>query len=220
MMRIWQAKKELVITSPYMIPGRKGLESIEKLRQQDIKVTVMTNSLAATDEPLVHTGYSRYRYDMLLAGVDIYELSPSLTQRSKRLGTFGQSLGRLHSKTVDHRQRNGVHRIDESRSALAGDEHRNGHVLRQPAARERTAAGHQHHEAAKRVSACGCNPTGRAFSGWRPTATRRSCWVSSPNRPRCCGCTTSSSACSFRSSCSERAQARASSARIASMTAL
>ena len=100
MMRIWEAKKELVITSPYMIPGRKGLESIEKLRQQDIKVTVMTNSLAATDEPLVHTGYSRYRYDMLLAGVDIYELSPSLTQRSKRLGTFGQSLGRLHSKTV------------------------------------------------------------------------------------------------------------------------
>jgi len=100
MKRIWEAKKELVITSPYMIPGRKGLESIEKLRQQDIKVTVMTNSLAATDEPLVHTGYSRYRYDMLLAGVDIYELSPSLTQRSKRLGTFGTSLGRLHSKTV------------------------------------------------------------------------------------------------------------------------
>jgi len=100
MTRIWEAKKELVITSPYMIPGRKGVESIEKLRQQDVKVTVMTNSLAATDEPLVHTGYSRYRYDMLLAGVDIYELSPSLTQRSKRLGTFGTSLGRLHSKTV------------------------------------------------------------------------------------------------------------------------
>jgi cardiolipin synthase C len=100
MNRIWQAKKELVISSPYMIPGRKGLESIEKLRNQDIKVTVMTNSLAATDEPLVHTGYSRYRYDMLLAGVDIYELSPSLTRSSKRLGAFGKSLGRLHSKTV------------------------------------------------------------------------------------------------------------------------
>ncbi len=100
MMRIWQAKKDLVITSPYMIPGRRGLQAIEDLRQREVKVTVMTNSLAATDEPLVHTGYSRYRYDMLLAGVDIYELSPSLTQRSKRLGTFGQSLGRLHSKTV------------------------------------------------------------------------------------------------------------------------
>jgi len=60
----------------------------------------MTNSLAATDEPLVHNGYSRYRTAMLKAGVELYEISPTRTQATKRLGLFGNSLGRLHAKTV------------------------------------------------------------------------------------------------------------------------
>ena len=68
--------------------------------KQKVKVTVITNSLAATDEPLVHTGYSRYRTRMLQAGVDLYELSPTRTQQTKRLGMFGSSLGRLHAKTA------------------------------------------------------------------------------------------------------------------------
>jgi putative cardiolipin synthase len=37
---------------------------------------------------------------MLRAGVDLYELSPTLTQSTKRLGMFGKSLGRLHAKTA------------------------------------------------------------------------------------------------------------------------
>ena len=69
-------------------------------RGRDVKVTVVTNSLAATDEPLVHNGYSHYRRDMLEAGVDVYELSPTRTRQSKRLGMFGASLGRLHAKTA------------------------------------------------------------------------------------------------------------------------
>ena len=100
MMSIWRAKSELVITSPYMIPGKHGLEAFRSLRKQDVKVKVLTNSLAATDEPLVHTGYSRYRYDMLQMGIDMYELSPGRTKRSKRLGFGLSSHGRLHAKTA------------------------------------------------------------------------------------------------------------------------
>ncbi len=100
MMQVWQAKSELVITSPYMIPGQDGVASFEILHKNNVKVTVVTNSLAATDEPLVHNGYSKYRPDMLRAGVDLYELSPTLTQNTKRLGMFGKSLGRLHAKTA------------------------------------------------------------------------------------------------------------------------
>ena len=37
------------------------MQSFENLEKDKVKVTVITNSLAATDEPLVHTGYSRYR---------------------------------------------------------------------------------------------------------------------------------------------------------------
>ena len=104
MMEVWQAKNDLVLTSPYMIPGELGMQSFANLQREKVKVTVITNSLAATDEPLVHTGYSRYRERMLEAGVDLYELSPTRAQHTKRLGTFGSSLGRLHAKTavIDH----------------------------------------------------------------------------------------------------------------------
>ncbi|HEY4958391.1 MAG TPA: phospholipase D-like domain-containing protein, partial [Caldimonas sp.] len=100
MMQVWQAKSDLVLTSPYMIPGETGMQSFRNLEKGNVKVTVITNSLAATDEPLVHTGYSRYRTRMLQAGVDLYELSPTRTQHTKRLGMFGASLGRLHAKTA------------------------------------------------------------------------------------------------------------------------
>jgi putative cardiolipin synthase len=72
MMQVWMAKSDLVLTSPYMIPGETGMESFRNLERDKVKVTVITNSLAATDEPLVHTGYSRYRARMLEAGVDLY----------------------------------------------------------------------------------------------------------------------------------------------------
>ena len=100
MMTIWRASGDLVLTSPYLIPGDKGVQSIDDLRKKGVKVTIVTNSLAATDEPLVHFGYARYRTAMLKAGVDLYELSPTRAQRTKRLGLFGKSLGRLHAKTA------------------------------------------------------------------------------------------------------------------------
>ena len=105
MMTLWRAERELVITSPYLIPGRMGIESIVTLRKAGVKVTILTNSLAATDEPLVHVGYARYRHAMLDSGVDLYELSPSRTRHAQRLGLFGSSTGRLHAKTavVDRR---------------------------------------------------------------------------------------------------------------------
>ena len=100
MTAIWQARDELVVTSPYLIPGERGMKIFDVMRDRGVKVVVMTNSLAATDEPLVHNGYSRYRRPMLERGVELYELSPTRARETKRLGAFGQSLGRLHAKTA------------------------------------------------------------------------------------------------------------------------
>lgn len=100
MQLIWRAKDELVITSPYLIPGERGLTLFKNLLSNKVDVTLVTNSLAATDEPLVHTGYSRYRRPLLAAGADLYELSPTRAQKTQRLGVFGKSLGRLHAKTA------------------------------------------------------------------------------------------------------------------------
>lgn len=100
LMKIWTASEEVIITSPYLIPGPLGISAFEALGQRRVKVTVLTNSLAATDEPLVHTGYARYRPQLLAAGVELYELSPSRSQRETRLGLLGSSTGRLHAKTA------------------------------------------------------------------------------------------------------------------------
>ena len=100
LMKIWTADREVTITSPYLIPGPLGIAAFEALGRKRVLVTVLTNSLAATDEPAVHTGYVRYRPQLIDAGVELYELSPTRTQKGTRLGLFGSSLGRLHAKTA------------------------------------------------------------------------------------------------------------------------
>jgi putative cardiolipin synthase len=70
------------------------------VRGRGVAVKVLTNSLAATDEPLVHLGYRKYRPAMLRLGIDLYELSPLRLQRASRLGMFASTQGRLHAKTV------------------------------------------------------------------------------------------------------------------------
>jgi putative cardiolipin synthase len=92
------AQQEVVASSPYFVPGAKGMRFLKQLRDRGVKVTVMTNSLGSTDEPIVHTGYSRYREQMLADGINLYELSTSRVKGNKRPFLFGKSLGRLHAK--------------------------------------------------------------------------------------------------------------------------
>lgn len=93
------AEREVLIVSPYLVPGRNGMEMFRSARERHVRFRVLTNSLAATDEPLVHIGYRRYRTDMLRLGVELYELSPAGAHKSRRLQMFN-SRGRLHSKTA------------------------------------------------------------------------------------------------------------------------
>ena len=95
-----RARTELVASSPYFVPGVRGMEFLTALREKGVRISVMTNSLGATDEPVVHLGYSRYREEMLRAGIELYELSSQRVKHNKRLFYFGESLGRLHAKLV------------------------------------------------------------------------------------------------------------------------
>lgn len=94
------ARSVVTLVSPYLIPGDSGLEVMREIRERGVEVTLITNSLASTDEPLVHTAYRRYRTRMLRLGVELYELSSARTRRSIRLGLFGSSVGRLHAKAA------------------------------------------------------------------------------------------------------------------------
>jgi putative cardiolipin synthase len=96
-----RARKQVVITSPYLIPGPTGMETLRhSIETYHVKYTLVTNSLAATDEPVVHTGYRRYRPEMLALGVNLYELSPLRVSRSLRFGRFSTAIGRLHAKSA------------------------------------------------------------------------------------------------------------------------
>jgi cardiolipin synthase C len=98
--RVMESKSEVVISSPYLIPGSTGVQAFGDLRKRNVKVTILTNSFAANDVPLAHTGYARYRVELLRTGIDIYELSPTRIRHNERLMLPGASLGRLHAKTA------------------------------------------------------------------------------------------------------------------------
>jgi len=92
------ASHEVKIASPYFIPGTRGMAMMKAAIARGGRITVVTNSLGATDEPLAYAGYERYRADMLKIGVSIYEIAPMLSGRSGHFGDFGQSISRLHAK--------------------------------------------------------------------------------------------------------------------------
>ena len=94
------ATKEIFVISPYYVPGKESMEYMRKLSAAGVSMKLLTNSLAATDEPMAHGGYLRYRKEMLELGVHIYELSPTLSRRAGRLARFGESFGRLHAKVI------------------------------------------------------------------------------------------------------------------------
>jgi putative cardiolipin synthase len=96
------------IVSPYFIPGERGMEMMRRAgsTQETGRITVITNSLGATDEPLVYAEYAKYRVPMLQAGVRIFEVAPTLRRTGPLLPNFGKSLSRLHAKVavIDGRQ--------------------------------------------------------------------------------------------------------------------
>ncbi len=94
------AKQEVVISSPYFVPGKDGMKLFTDLRNRQVSVSVLTNSFASTDEPIVHLGYSRYRKPLLKLGVELYELSYQRVKENMQSLLMSKTLGRLHSKAV------------------------------------------------------------------------------------------------------------------------
>ena len=100
------AQKQVIMVSPYFIPGEMGLAQMKEGVDHGVEMIVLTNALDATDESLVYAGYARYRIRMLKAGIRLFELSAKLLPRQRTLGDFSSSSGRLHAKIalVDQRR--------------------------------------------------------------------------------------------------------------------
>ncbi len=101
-----QASGDLLIVSPYFVPGQRMMDQFAAIRQKGVRVRVLTNSLASNDAPAAHVGYARYRKDLLALGIEIYEMRAeqegSLTSfgSTGSSGSAGGSRASLHSKIV------------------------------------------------------------------------------------------------------------------------
>lgn len=94
---------ELLVVSPYFVPGESGVASLAALSAAGVRVRVLTNSLASNDVVPTQAGYARYRRELLEKGIELYELKPSAGKRTQRhpvretLG--GSSRAALHEKS-------------------------------------------------------------------------------------------------------------------------
>ena len=93
--------RELIIFSPYFVPGVEGTAFLTNLVQRGVRVRILTNSLASNDVGLVHAGYDRYRKALLRGGVELFELNKKLTrtQKAEKNSGPGSSKASLHAKS-------------------------------------------------------------------------------------------------------------------------
>jgi len=71
---ISEVESEVVVITPYFIPGKDGVEYWRSVTQKGVRVVIVTNSLATNNHVPVHSAYARYRHDMIDAGVELYEV--------------------------------------------------------------------------------------------------------------------------------------------------
>jgi cardiolipin synthase C len=109
-----RAREEIVIVSPYFVPGAPMMNVLAQLRAKGIRIRILTNSLASNDAPAAHAGYARYRKDLLAQGIELHEMRAGQEGDAAGMGSapgFGSAMGgggsksgasraSLHSKAV------------------------------------------------------------------------------------------------------------------------
>jgi putative cardiolipin synthase len=97
---IERAHHEVELISAYFVPGEYGTEVLTGLARAGAKVSILTNSLAATDVAAAHAGYANYRDALIAGGASLWELKPDPMSGSHSLSAFGSSGASLHTKAV------------------------------------------------------------------------------------------------------------------------
>ena len=103
-----QAKTDLLVVSPYFVPGAEMMKQFADIRRRGVRVRVLTNSLASNDAVAAHAGYARYRKALVAMGVEIYEMRSEQRGTVASFGTgsgssgssAGVSRASLHAKAV------------------------------------------------------------------------------------------------------------------------
>ncbi|NHF73575.1 phospholipase D family protein [Paracoccus xiamenensis] len=93
------SKMDLI--SAYFVPSKAGTRYFGEMAKSGAQVRILTNAWEATDVPMVHAGYTKYRRELLEDGADLYELKPTgeRPKGEQELGPIGSSGASLHAKT-------------------------------------------------------------------------------------------------------------------------
>ena len=106
---VTDVQSELLMITPYLIPGDDGMRLLEGLRRRQVSVRILTNSLESSTVSPAQAGYMRYRVRLLEDGVELHEIRAMLgnargsgeTAAMSRHGNYS-----LHGKmfVFDHRR--------------------------------------------------------------------------------------------------------------------
>ncbi len=96
-----EASEEILLISPYFVPGKAFTQFLTDKVAAGIDVKIMTNSMAANDVTMVHSGYKKYREKLVSGGVKLYEFKPTSgesDQAKVNLSWLGSTRLSLHGK--------------------------------------------------------------------------------------------------------------------------
>ena len=98
------ARKEIIFISPYYVPGERGVQFVRDLVDRGVHVVILTNSLASNNHVAVHSGYARYRKDVIRAGAELYEARANAAREMQGMDDGPDTLT-LHTKAflIDRR---------------------------------------------------------------------------------------------------------------------
>jgi len=94
-------QEELLLSSPYFIPGEGFLAGLEEFTGRGVHVKILTNSLASTNHAIVHSAYKKYRRPVVEKGGELYEARVDAAAKSfyDTPPVHSKHLG-LHSKVI------------------------------------------------------------------------------------------------------------------------
>ncbi|WP_156842533.1 phospholipase D-like domain-containing protein [Novosphingobium aquimarinum] len=65
---------DFILISGYFVPTDQGCAELGELRRGGVRIRVLTNSYAATDVGVVHSGYAPLREKLLQQGIELFEM--------------------------------------------------------------------------------------------------------------------------------------------------
>jgi putative cardiolipin synthase len=95
-----KAEREILIFTPYFIPGRDGVQLFKGLVDRGVRIVVLTNSLATNNHTSVHSSYSSYRKRLLQAGIELWEARADAARKVLEDGSVELEHLTLHTKGI------------------------------------------------------------------------------------------------------------------------